>query len=74
VIPAAQKIGKTIFQTEPHHKVTEQFRALGREFESRMALLDQQSATALAAQNLPTPDAHRMAATQEESLEGTANG
>jgi chromosome partitioning protein len=74
VIPAAQKIGKTIFQTEPHHKVTEQFRALAREFESRMALLDQESATALAAQNLPTPDAHRMATTEAESLEGVANG
>ena len=74
VIPAAQKIGKTIFQTEPHHKVTEQFRALAREFESRMALLDQQSATVLAAQNLPLPDAHRMATTQEQSLEGAANG
>lgn len=74
VIPAAQKVGKTIFQTEPHHKVTEQFRALAREFESRMALLDQQSATTLAAQNLPLPDAHRMATTQDESLEGAANG
>src|SRR5262249_7443141 len=40
LIPAAQKMGKTIFQVEPKHKVAEQFRALAREFEARMAMLD----------------------------------
>src|SRR5512142_3346372 len=63
VIPAAQKAGKTIFQTEPHHKVTEQSRALGREFGARVALLEQESTSSLAAQSLPTPNANRMAAT-----------
>ena len=29
IIPAAQKIGKTIFQVEPNHKIADQFRAPG---------------------------------------------
>jgi len=74
IIPAAQKIGKTIFQTEPHHKVTEQFRALAREFENRMKLLDSQSATVLASQNVPQPDAAKMAASRDDVLEDVANG
>jgi chromosome partitioning protein len=36
IISTAQKAGKTIFQTEPRHKVTEQFRALAVEFEARV--------------------------------------
>jgi chromosome partitioning protein len=74
VIPAAQKVGKTIFQTEPHHKVTDQFRSLAKEFESRVAMLEKQGTTALAALNLPTPNAERMTAGEEGSLQGVANG
>ena len=74
IIPAAQKVGKTIFQTEPQHKVTEQFRALAREFEARIRMLDEQGIATLSTQSLPTPDAARMAATKDESLEGVANG
>lgn len=36
VIPAAQKEGKTIFETEPLHKVTEQYRQLAAEIEQRI--------------------------------------
>ncbi len=74
VIPAAQKAGKSIFQTEPHHKVTEQFRALAREFEARIRMLDEQSVATLATQRLPAPDSRRMTEPQEEVLEETANG
>ena len=57
IIPTAQKEGRTIFQTEPHHKVTEQFRALAREFEGRMRMVDGLSATTLASQDVPQPEA-----------------
>ena len=30
VVPEAQKIGQTIFQTEPRHKITEQYRELAQ--------------------------------------------
>jgi chromosome partitioning protein len=73
VIPAAQKIGRTIFQTEPHHKVTEQFRALAREVESRMAMLDRESSSSLAAQSVPLPDGVKMTA-EVEPLEDVING
>ena len=36
VIPEAQKVGKTLFQTAPTHKVCEQFRALALEIETRL--------------------------------------
>ena len=39
VVPAAQKLGKTVFETEPTHKVTNQFRELVKEFEIRIAEL-----------------------------------
>lgn len=41
IISTAQRAGKTIFQTEPRHKVTEQFRALAVEFEERVKLAGQ---------------------------------
>lgn len=37
VIPQAQKVGKTVFQTNSTHKVTDQYRALAREVEERIA-------------------------------------
>ena len=39
IIPTAQKLGKTVFQTEPTHKVTEQYRELAREFEAQFEQL-----------------------------------
>jgi chromosome partitioning protein len=39
VIPSAQKQGKTVFETDPKHKVTEQFRALAKECEERIEAL-----------------------------------
>jgi nitrogenase subunit NifH len=33
--------GKSIFQTHPSHKVTEQYRALAREIETRLKLFSQ---------------------------------
>jgi chromosome partitioning protein len=41
IISSAQKAGKTIFQTEPKHKVTDQFRALARELEARITMVEQ---------------------------------
>lgn len=41
IISTAQKAGKTIFQTEPKHKVTEQFRALAKEVKERIRLAEQ---------------------------------
>lgn len=35
VIPQAQELGKTVFQTVPRHRVTEQFREVAREIEER---------------------------------------
>jgi len=75
VIPAAQKVGRTIFQTEPHHKVTEQFRALAREFEGRMKMVDAQSAASLAAQHVPQPEPISAGASPEEQpSEDSLNG
>ncbi|MGE0682427.1 MAG: ParA family protein [Candidatus Binatia bacterium] len=36
VIPKAQKVGKTIFQTNSTHKVTDEYRQLAREIEARI--------------------------------------
>ena len=75
VIPAAQKVGRTIFQTEPHHKVTEQFRALAREFEVRMKMVDAQSAATLASQHVPQPEAmSTRVSTEVEPSEDVVNG
>jgi chromosome partitioning protein len=41
IISTAQKAGKTIFQTEPKHKVTDQFRALAKEVKERIRLAEQ---------------------------------
>ena len=38
IISSAQKLGKTIFETDPEHKVTEAYRDLAKEFEERIAL------------------------------------
>lgn len=40
VIPESQKEGKTVFQTEPRHKVTAQYRELAREVEARFGYFD----------------------------------
>jgi chromosome partitioning protein len=37
VIPQTQKAGQTLFETHPHHKVTEEYRALAEEIEERLA-------------------------------------
>jgi chromosome partitioning protein len=73
IIPAAQKSGRTIFQTEPSHKVTDQFRSLAREFEKRMEMVNKVSHTALAEQSVPQPEAM---STRDEvtPMEDVANG
>lgn len=38
VIPKAQKVGKTIFQTNSTHKVTDEYRSLAREIEERLTV------------------------------------
>ena len=40
VVPQAQKVGKTVFQTDPTHKVADQYRTLAREIEQRIATLE----------------------------------
>jgi len=47
VVGEAQKLGKTIFQTHPTHKVTDQYRALALEIENRLAQFVQAQAAAL---------------------------
>jgi cellulose biosynthesis protein BcsQ len=49
VIPEAQKLGQTIFQTEPRHKITEQYRELARELEKRFTVLEQETHSEVAA-------------------------
>lgn len=40
VIPQTQKVGKTLFETHPNHKVTEEYRALAEEVETRLERLE----------------------------------
>jgi chromosome partitioning protein len=40
VVPQAQKIGKTVLQTDPAHKVAEQYRELAKEIEARIAQIE----------------------------------
>jgi chromosome partitioning protein len=40
VVPQAQRVGKTVLQTEPAHKVAEQYRSLARELEERIAQVE----------------------------------
>jgi cellulose biosynthesis protein BcsQ len=48
VIPKAQKVGKTIFQTNSTHKVTDEYRSLAREIEERLAVDEPSVSTASA--------------------------
>src|SRR5512135_3507041 len=68
VIPAAQKLGKTIFQVELRHKVTDQFRSLAREFEARMKMLDGKSPEGRAS-DVPQPDPAALSAAQPTAIE-----
>jgi chromosome partitioning protein len=40
VVPQAQKIGKTVLQTDPAHKVAGQYRELAKEIEARIAQIE----------------------------------
>jgi chromosome partitioning protein len=42
VVPTVQKSGTTLFDAEPGHKVTDQYRSLARELEERFMALDKQ--------------------------------
>ena len=63
VIPSAQKLGRTIFETEPNHKVTEQYRHLAREFKLRLEEFTR-----------PQPRVPETAQTQPASVEVAQNG
>ncbi|HET9888125.1 MAG TPA: hypothetical protein VFR10_11480 [bacterium] len=63
-ISAAQKLGRTLFETEPDHKVTEAYRALAREFEDRLERFVRPAAPAQEPQNLDTT----------ETVEAVTNG
>ena len=43
VVPEAQEDGKTLFELYPAHKVTEEYRALAREFEARLHDLEKKA-------------------------------
>lgn len=74
IIPAAQKSGRTIFQTDPSHKVTDQFRSLAQEFETRMGLVEKESQAALVAQHVPQPEAMSAQNETPAPMEDVANG
>lgn len=61
VVPSAQKQGRTVFETEPKHKVTEQFRALATEFEERIVDLSQ-----------PKPEQQQLGVTEAKPAASTA--
>lgn len=42
IVPSVQQQGSTLFEAAPDHKVTEQYRALAREFEQRFDTLSEQ--------------------------------
>jgi chromosome partitioning protein len=48
VIPKAQKVGKTIFQTNSTHKVTDEYRSVAREIEERLAAAESSVSSGLA--------------------------
>lgn len=53
-VPEAQKIGQTLLQAEPLHKVSDQYRELARELEARLVIRERQaleSQTGLVAQS-----------------------
>ena len=69
VISAAQKLGKTVFETDPEHKVTNEYRALAREVEDRLAVLTgEKPAAKPAATDAVTP------AQTAELMEAVENG
>lgn len=43
IVPQAQKLGRTIFQTAPKHKITQQYRKLAREIEKRLVDFEKSS-------------------------------
>jgi len=58
VVPEAQKVGKTLFQTVPTHKVCDQYRALALEVETRLGRRCSEDAPVLTGeveQNQATP-------------------
>jgi chromosome partitioning protein len=71
-LPVAQKQGKTIFQTNPEHKVTQQYRDLASEFEDRLLMLESPSLSA--AVNLSTPSPQPLPTDDDDFEESVANG
>ena len=48
-IPEAQKLGQTVLQSSPNHKVAEEYRQLAKEFEERLKVRESIRATNLLA-------------------------
>ena len=65
VVPEAQKLGKTVFQTDPTHKVAQQYRELAREIEER---------TGRAQAAKPTAAPSEVTSQNDELAEAVANG
>jgi chromosome partitioning protein len=52
-IPEAQRLGKTIFQTDSNHKIAEQYRMLARELEQRLELRAQMKSASTVTKEAP---------------------
>lgn len=70
VVPQAQKLGKTVFQTDPGHKVTEQYRELAREIEARLRAFERQAAAPVPAAPAAATETQAPAARTMEAVNG----
>jgi chromosome partitioning protein len=70
IVGEAQKLGKTIFQTHPDHKVTDQYRALAQEVEARLAAFATHTTTNVPAQESPPIEHEQHGDTAEDRTNG----
>jgi chromosome partitioning protein len=61
VVPEASKLGKTVFQTDPTHKVAQQYRTLAQEIEQRTGRLEPSISKAADRQTSPATETEREA-------------
>lgn len=77
VVPESQKVGQTLMQSAPAHKVTEQYRALAREVEARIAELTGAAGrpeAVVVPKDLPEQQGAQAAAAPSPLLKEAANG
>jgi chromosome partitioning protein len=68
VVPEAQKVGKTLFQTAPTHKVCDQYRALALEVETRLGRRPAEDA------QVPAGDSEQSQEVPSQTVDEVANG